>query len=155
MAMTDEARREKKRESARKFRDKNPNYAKDYYQKNKNDPDFIDRKKASRKKYKEENRDRILSQRKAYRENNKEKISQFNRRYRNKNPVAWKSLHARRKAVTDSLPSSRNGRWTEGEISFLLSNLDLPVIEICTLLQRSYDSVKNKVYNLRKSGVIE
>ena len=97
--LTDEEKRERKRESSRKWREDNPDYAKRYYLDNKQERDaamkiyyeenkvqISEKKKVYAAKYYAENKDEMLAKGKRYREENPEKMEAFRKAWSAANP---------------------------------------------------------------------
>lgn len=87
------------------------NWQREYYQKRKNDPDYLKRKREAAKKYYEKNKDKCLLRGKKYFKDNKEKYNKYRREYRYNNPIGIYSV------IKDGVKKNGSSRRTLLKIS--------------------------------------
>ncbi len=83
-------------------------YAKEYYEKNKNSPEFIERNRDTKKRYYDNNKEESLKKTKKYYRKNKQKYSEYHKQYERQYRGRRKELRKDRKRKLTTAQKIRN-----------------------------------------------
>ena len=102
-------------------------------------------------------RDCARERKRKYREENQEKIREWERKYREENRdycVARQREHLRKIHEISAAMATKSGRWSQEEVDLLVELRKTRTIYQCSVeLGRNYDSTQKKITLLRKKGI--
>lgn len=131
--------REWNQRSYDKHRDKRIAETKEWYEKNR------DRARRRSKEYNEKNREKLLAKSRDWYENNRGKAAEYHRQ-RGKHPAAQAAARRRMAQFKERIariPNDRDGTpWSTAEFAIIKQDDRYSIIEMATILHRSYGSVK-------------
>ena len=111
---------------------------------------------AYKRRYCEDNRDKVLEGKRRYREDNRDKVLEDKCRYREENrEYANRQISRYRnqyQSVTESA-STKRGPWGEAEIAILMADDGRTLVAKALELGRTYNSCRDKRGKLRRTGV--
>lgn len=98
--------------------------------------------------YKEHREELVARKRAFYKEHREEEL----KRYRERREMLGNAYIDRYQRVTKKY-ATRSGRWSEAEDSYLIASADR-IVDDALALKRTFQSVKNRIRNLRARGVV-
>ena len=108
-----------------------------------------------KRRYYEENRDKVLEHNRRYYEENRDKLLEYKHWYREENLeyVSRQRSRDRNRAqsVTESA-STKRGPWSEAEIAILMADDGRTLVAKALELGRTYNSCRGKRQYLRRTG---
>ena len=124
-----------------------------YYEENR------DKVLENRRRYYEENRDKVLENQRRYLEKNRDKVREYQRRYREENRDYRRALNRANASESQAMSAEMttvppHTRWTADEDALLMADNGMTVFKKAIHLGRTYSSCRRRRERLRQAVTV-